>query len=129
MFDTMNVENKSIEKYVNILFEFYINKGVCEPASYALYYASKYNVKIDSFDVEVIIKKNDCILALCALIYCRCNILENDIKQLKKYAREIKDDMDEYWPFIYECLPASYLNGEWKNMKNNKISFIKKKFR
>ncbi|SDY73104.1 hypothetical protein [Lachnobacterium bovis] len=131
VFEPLQVTEDDKDKYINIIYDNYINKGYAEPLSYALYYATKYDVKIDSFDVESIIKKDDCILLLCALIYARHFKLGKILDKLKKVAREIKDngDMDEYWPFTYECLTIGILVDTWKELKKKNVSFLKAEYR
>ena len=64
-----------------------------------------------------------------AFIYYKKNNLKSEVKQLKEYAKEliVKDEMDQYWLFVYECL--GQLTGEWSSMKKNKVSFLKSDYR
>ena len=120
-----------IKEYVNIIYMKYLSKEYYEAVSYSLYLAVKYDVEIDSFDIDTIIEKNDCILLLCSLIYCRKNKLRKSLDKLKKQARQLKnnEDFDSYWPFTYECLGKGNVGGPWKEMKNNNVSFLKAEYR
>ena len=131
VFEPLQVTDDDKGKYINIIYDNYINKGYAEPLAYVLYYATKYDVKINSFDVESIIKRDDSILLLCALIYARHFKLRKTLDRLKKVAREIKDngDMDEYWPFTYECLTIGILGDTWKELKKKNVSFLKAEYR
>jgi hypothetical protein len=51
-------------------------------------------------------------------------------KRFKEKAKSLIDDMDRYWLFIYEVLPKTDLpNGEFRAIKEKRISFIKNEFR
>lgn len=120
--------NKSIlEEYINLIYKKYIEKNHFEAVSYSFYIAAKNNVKINTFDVDKIIEKHDCILSLCCLIYCRHHNLKQPLKKLKVYARDLKNnnEFEEQWPFAYECLTVGLLSGDWKILKKDNISFLK----
>lgn len=131
IFEPCSVSTPEIEKYVNLIYDHYLQKNYFEACSYALYYATKYDIKISSFVITSIIEKNDCILSLMALIYCR---KENDVvglKALKDYAKQIKanGELEEQWPFVYECLTVGFLADDWKKMKKAGVSFLKTEYR
>lgn len=131
VFEALQVCNSDKTKYINVIYNSYITKGFAEPLSYTLYYATKYDVRLHNFDVEEIIKRNDCILLLCTLIYARHFKLRKTLDRLKKVAREFKNngDMDEYWPFTYECLTKGILTDTWKELKKKDVSFLKEEYR
>ena len=48
------------------------------------------------------------------------------IKRLIKIAKELSMvEFDRYWLFIYEVLPESEIEGEYKAIKKEKVSFVK----
>ena len=49
-------------------------------------------------------------------------------KKYKKLANTLKEDIDEYWIFVYEVLTASLLCDNWKKLKQANITFIKDEF-
>ncbi|KIM07213.1 MAG: hypothetical protein KU38_10790 [Sulfurovum sp. FS08-3] len=49
-------------------------------------------------------------------------------KKYKKLANTLKDDIDEYWIFVYEVLTAGSLKSEWKQLKQANVTFIKSEF-
>ena len=120
-----------IKQNVAIIYEHYLKKDIFEACSYALYYAIINSFQIDTFDIETIIGKDDCILSLMALIYCRKNDLKGDLEKLKNHAIKLKDGnrFDEQWVFIYETLPEGMLKDDWKALKREKVSFLKVEFR
>ena len=129
IFEKYEVDTDQVQKYANMIYEKYIQKNNYEACSYALLYAIDSNTKINSIDVEIIKSSQDCILLLMAFIYYKKNNLKSEVKQLKEYAKEliVKDEMDQYWLFVYECL--GQLTGEWSSMKKNKVSFLKSDYR
>ena len=129
IFKKYKVDTNQISKYANMIYERYIHKNNYEACSFALLYAIDSNFKIDSIDIEIIKSSQDCILMLMAFIYCKKNNLKSEVKQLKQYAKELKDkgEMDQYWLFVYECLEE--VSGEWGTMKKNKVSFLKSEYR
>lgn len=131
IYEPFATRNTDIELYINLLYEKYLSKDYFEAVSYALYFAVKYDVIVKNFDVDNIIEKNDSILSLCALIYCRHHKLRISLDRLKKYAKEIKSngDFESQWPFAYECLTNGLIEESWKELKNNKVSFLKTEFR
>lgn len=131
IFVPCSVATVEIEKYVNLIYEHYLPKNHFEACTYALYYATKYSVKIHSFNSTDITEKNDCILSLMALIYCRKRKDTIALKSLKVYAKQIIADgeLEEQWPFVYECLTVGLLTDDWKKMKQAKVSFLKAEYR
>lgn len=89
IFEKYKVDANQIQKYANMIYEKYIQKNNYEACSFALLYAIDSNSKIDSIDVEIIKSSQDCILMLMVFIYCKKNNLKSEVKQLKKYAKEL----------------------------------------
>ena len=56
IFEKYEVDTNQIQKYVNMIYEKYIQKNNYEACSFALLYAIDSNSKIDSIDVEIIKK-------------------------------------------------------------------------
>lgn len=130
LFDVYSIPNSEIERSINLIYDKYLPKRYYEASSYALYYASKYNLTIDSFNVNGIIEANDCILSLMSLIYCRKQNNKGALASLKQYAIDLSSpsELETYWPFVYECLTVGCFTNEWEEMKKNKVSFLKREF-
>ena len=126
-----SIDGDLLQKYLEQLYGEYISENNYSAASYIIQLSLKYNVILSIFDVDEVISKRDCVLLLCGLLYSKRYNLSRSVKKLKAAARDLQnqDCMEEYWPFVYECLPATDLNKDWKNLKNNKISFIKSAYR
>lgn len=129
IFKKYTIDKEEIKKYVNMIYEKYISRNNYEACSYALLYAIDSDIKINEIDVERIKESQDCILLLMTFIYCKKN-LKSEEKILKEYAKELEEDeIDQYWLFVYECLGEQQLKDEWKNLKKNKVSFLKSNYR
>ncbi len=102
-----------------------------EAASYAIFYAIKYNFDLPELSVEDIIDKQDCILCLMALLYFRREKMVVEENELVDYAENLFNNghFDDNWLFVYEALPISFLNGDWKSMKKKKVSFVQSEFK
>lgn len=122
---------EDLKIYINRIFDRYISKDCFEAVSYAIYYSTKYNLVLENFNVETIISKNDCILSLCALIYCRHYNLRKSLDLLKKHAKSLKKNGDfiAQWPFTFECLTVGLVEDSWKELKKDKVSFLKAEYR
>lgn len=131
VFTTCDTDKREIEKYINLIYERYFSHNGYEACAYALYYAVRYDGLLKSFDVSHVIEKKDCILMLLALIYCRKHEKAEALDKLRAYAVKLKDDseMEEYWPFVYECLSVDDLEDDWKRMKQANVSFLKEAYR
>ena len=131
VYEPYEVSKNDIKAYVNRIYKTYLAKDYFEAASYALYMATKHDFIIDDFDVVVILSKNDCILSLCALIYCRHFKLRTSIDKMKKHAKLLKlnGDFISQWPFTYECLTVGLVDNSWKELKKDNVSFLKEEYR
>lgn len=130
-YEPCEVSRKTLKNYLNRIYSTYLINGYCDAVSLALQMAVKYDTKIVNFSITEIIEQEGCILTLCALIYARHFNLKEDLKILQEYATDLvnADLMDEQWPFIYECLPAEMLSGDWRVLKQAGVSFLKKEYR
>jgi len=129
VFEYCDTSKEQLSRYVNIIYDKYIKRNYFEACVYSLYYAVKYDIVIEGFEIDDIMQKKDCLLLLLALIYSKKSQNKDDLKKLKDLAKKLKDkEMDEYWIFIYECLTEGLLKEEWKKMKKEKISFLSQKY-
>lgn len=117
-----------IKIYANIIFSRGFETRNFEEAAYALFFAIKYNLHIDTYSPPQVIDSNDCVLLTLSYLYAKHHNMTNAIKLLKKYAESLTidpDTYDQYWLFIYEALPQTKLTGDWKALKRSSISFVK----
>lgn len=131
VFEPYQIDTAEIEKYANKIYENYFNKDNYEACAYALLFAIKYSFKINTFELDRVLNKKDCILLLMIALYCKKIKWRSGVNKLKKFAEQLitNNEMDEYWPFVYEVLPAESLRFDWANMKKAKVTFIKNEYR
>ena len=121
-------DHHCIEQYANIIYCKGLETNNFEQIAYALFFAIKYRVGIESFKASDAIGSRDCIFLLFAFIYASQKKLKDDIKALKSFAELLATDdeaFEQNWLFVYEVLPNTKLKGEWKGMKRKRVSFLK----
>ena len=131
VFIPLSVDSGEIGEYLNLMYGRYLHEACFDAVSFVIQIALKYDIVINKFDADNIIETNDCILLLCGLIYSKKYNLSKSLKKFKNHAKKLKEagDMDEYWIFIYECLGSGSLDKDWKNLKRQRISFLKNVYR
>lgn len=129
IFEKQNVQEDIIEEFSNLIFQDGLKTNNYEMLCYALFFALKYKLEIQTIKFEDIRDSSHCILMLLGYLYAK-DIKKNksEIKLYKELAKELmkdKDDFEENWLFIYEVLTVGLLKSDWKVLKQNKISFLK----
>ncbi|MCJ8147251.1 RNA-directed DNA polymerase [Acinetobacter sp. A3.8] len=131
VFEPHNISADTIKKIADDIYSYGISKNIYEACSYALYWALKYDFKMEQ---HVKIKQNsldslDCIFLMISYLYDKKYNKKIYLVEYKKLAKSLKvNDFDQYWLFIYEILPWSDLTNNYKAMKNDDVSFIKPDF-
>ena len=101
-----------------------------EAISYAIYFSLKYDFILGKVDIDWVIQQGDCVLLLMTWLYYlkmnHSNVRANQLKPLKVEAKRLfTNDMDRYWLFCYEVLSSGNLKGEWKQLKQAGVSFVR----
>ena len=101
-----------------------------EAVSFSIFYSLKYGFELEDLNIEWVIKKGDCIMLLMTWLYylkvCHGNSGATLLKPLKKEALRLKDsELDRYWLFCYEVLSYGHFGGDWRQMKQAGVSFVK----
>ena len=131
VFVPYHTQNDVIEKFSNMIYESALKSNSYEAMIYSIYFAIKYNFKIESLEVNSVIAKKNCLFCMFAYLYFYKYGCTAEVQALREYAQQLAaniGDFDENWLFVYETLPANDLCGEWKQMKQAGISFIKTDF-
>jgi len=130
VFEPHQIDKLIIKKIAQDIYYYGIKKKIYEACSYAIYWSIKYDI-----DIEILtIKRNsidslDCIFLLISFLHDKKHNTKAYLKEYKDLAETLKkDDFDRYWLYIYETLSWSDLNGYYKAMKKNKLTFIKPEF-
>lgn len=127
VFDTCRVSVNDIEILAKTLIENGIKDKTYEQAAYALYFALRYKFKL-AITADMLIATNDCVLLVLGFMYFKREKNRLALNSLKDYARKlVKDpkDMERMWLFVYEILPQSELQEDWKVLKKAKVTFLK----
>ncbi|MDR2034671.1 MAG: RNA-directed DNA polymerase [Helicobacteraceae bacterium] len=126
VFEKFSINKDDIIKFTNDIFAYGIKRRNYEAASYALFFAIKYEFKIEDISIEDIIESDNTVLMLLAYKYFELSSDPISLK-LKEVAEKLEKDkdIDRHWLFVYEALPESKLQEEWKAMKKAGVSFLK----
>lgn len=129
IFTIFKIDKLQIEKIAKDLFELGVSKKLFEAMSYAVFFSMKYDFMLISDLFEKVESSNDAVLLLLAYLHDSKFTTHSSIcKKYKKLAHTLKDDMDEYWIFIYEVLTYGSLKDTWRQMKQAEVCFVKKDF-
>ena len=126
----LKVDKDSIKKVSEDIFTMAEPKNLYEAMSYALYFAIKYNFNIyfNKNLFEIAKNSKDTILMLLAYLHDKKFNYSKREKAFIDLAKNLKNDIDEFWLFVYEVLTEKDLDDYWKEMKKNNVSFIKSDF-
>lgn len=100
---------------------------IFEATSYAIYWAIKFNLSIESLNVNKAIETDDAVFMVLTYEYFKNRNSTRDIKELKRFARKNLGDkiyFDQHWIFMYEVLTQNDLKGDWGTLKKKGITFI-----
>lgn len=129
IFSLFSIDNVTIEKITQDIFKLGKDKKLYEAMSYALYFSLKYDFKLIEDLFEIVEKSNDAILLLAAYLHDKKFINHSVIdKKYRNLAKHLKDDIDEFWIFVYEVLTVGNLKEEWRVIKKEDVTFIKNEF-
>lgn len=130
IFTTFLIDKVQIKKIAQDLFCLGESKRLYEAMSYALFFSLKYDFLLTEDLFEKVETTNDAILLLLAYLHDEKYIKHTKVrKKYRDLATALKDDIDEYWVFVYEVLTVASLKAEWKQMKQANITFIKDEFK
>lgn len=130
VFVPFEVENSRIRIISNDLYRVGIKKHLYDACSYSVFWAIKYNFKLNTNILNAAIDSNDCIFMTLGYLYSKKFKDSSSIKEYKRKAIELSVlDFDQKWIFLYTVLPEPKLIGDYKMIKKYKVSFIKKAYR
>ncbi len=129
VFVPFNVESARIKEISIDLYNKGLEKRFYEACSYGVFWALKYDFKLERSVLQDSLKSNDCIFLLLGFIYAKKHKDKESIKEYQKKAKELSVvDFDRHWLFLYEVLKQPDLIGDYKRIKKGKVSFIKPEF-
>lgn len=128
----MKMDTEVLELFSNFILLDCFDHADYLSVCYALYYAIKYDFKLDIPDFEEIEETDDCLLYLFVFLYARHFKDDCLIDRLKDLASDYPKSgraFDEKWLFLYHIrsrgdLPAD----EWRAIKKKGVKFIKPEY-
>ncbi|MCQ2610951.1 MAG: RNA-directed DNA polymerase [Treponema sp.] len=130
IFEKFNIDKNLFSNFINCIYDNGLQNNNYEESYYAIYFAIKYNLIIDKFNIDCILKIDSCLLKIFSWIYVNKQNNHESIKKLQDHAEELSlNSFQENWLFCYEVLKENKLKDDWKRLKTNKISFIKPNFK
>lgn len=131
VFDAHKIDKERKRIIAIDIYQFGIKKKIYEACSYAIYWALKYDFKIEIDSIKAdSIASLDCIFLTISFCYDRKHNIEIYLREYKDTAKALKtNDFDRYWLFIYETLSWTELVENYRAMKKSSLSFIKSDFR
>ncbi|WP_143824809.1 MULTISPECIES: RNA-directed DNA polymerase [Myroides] len=130
VFEPHDISKDIIKNMAHDLYLYGSKKKIYEACSYAIYWAIKYDFKLEIPTIKNdAIDSLDCIYLMIAYLYDKKHNKNAYLKEYKDLSKSLKtDDFDRYWLFIYETLPHTELSENFKALKKKKVTFIKNKF-
>jgi len=129
VFEPFNVSKNKIKEISKDTFEIGVEKRFYEACSYSLYWSLKYEFTLEAPIHNSSLTSDDCIFMLLGYLYAKRDKDLASIKSYQEKAIQLKiNDFDRYWLFIYECLDKDELEGDFKRIKNSKVTFLKSQF-
>ncbi len=137
VFTPYQVNILEIKKFSDAIYRDATKVNDYESMCYSFYFAIQFGFELDEVKnnynetLKTVTDSCDCILLIMAWLYFmkknKGNKRATEVKSFNNVAMNLKvKEMDRYWLFCYEVLSSGNLSGEWKKMKKDKISFIRK---
>ena len=131
IFERFHVPVDEIKCFSELVYDQELKSKNYDGVCHALYFALKYNFLIEATKAQDAEKSDSCMFRLMAFLYFKKNGIKAERAQLRQLALTLKKndyDFGKNWLFVYEVLPQSDLPGDWKALKTNGISFLKKEY-
>ncbi len=131
VFERFRVSVEEIESFANQLYEQEIRVKNFDAICFSLFFAIKYGFSIKTLKAQDAIESGACVFKLLAFEHFKRDKNVSERTLLRSHAIELRrnnEDFDRNWLFVFETLPQSELYGDWKDLKQHNISFIKREF-
>lgn len=132
VFSRFEIDVSEIAKFSNMLFKQEMKIKNYDAVCFSLFFAIKYGFEIESLSAQSAIDSDSCIYKLLAFVYFKKYGCESEVLLLVSHANDLKnidEDFERNWLFVYEILEGKDLTGEWAKLKKQKISFLRTKYR
>ena len=131
VFDRFCVNVDRIRVFSNMVYNQEIKNRNYDAICHVLYFALKYGFIIEALSAQDAIESDSCVFRLLAFLYFKKNMISSERAKLRDLATKLQIETGDFgrnWLFVYEALPQSELPIDWKELKNNNVSFLKKEF-
>lgn len=131
VFSQLGVTSEQIAFLSQKIYQSGLQQHNYEAVCYAIYYAMKYGFELPNFHIAQVVHSGDCLFCLLSFLYFQRQGANDTVEELKKYALQLsqnEEDFNKNWLFVYEIL-SEELTGDWLDMKQNGVSFIKPEYR
>lgn len=132
VFSRFEIDVSEIAKFSNMLFKQEMKIKNYDAVCFSLFFAIKYGFEIESLSAQSAIDSDSCVYKLLAFVYFKKYGCESEVLLLVSHANDLKnidEDFERNWLFVYEILEGKDLTGEWAKLKKQKISFLRTKYR
>lgn len=132
VFSRFEIDVSEIAKFSNMLFKQEMKIKNYDAVCFSLFFAIKYGFEIESLSAQSAIDSDSCIYKVLAFVYFKKYGCESEVLLLVSHANDLKnidEDFERNWLFVYEILEGKDLTGEWAKLKKQKISFLRTKYR
>jgi len=125
VFDAFKVKPNHIQPISENLISEGLKSQQYEMVSYGIFFAihNKFRLKLGGY-LDEIIESQDCIALTMAYLH-QLNAGRSVVRFQRKALELQTSDLEQFWIFIYEVLSAQDLSGDYRNLKNQNVTFFK----
>ncbi|MCB4776837.1 MAG: RNA-directed DNA polymerase [Sulfurovum sp.] len=128
VFEIFKIDKREIQSMAKNIYQMGQRNKFYESMSYALFFCLKNNFEISSAALyDEAEQSSDSVFMLLAYLYDKkFHSTPVNMEKYKKLANSLNndDEMDHYWLFVYEVLPARSFKKYWEKMKEESVTFI-----
>lgn len=132
VFSRFEIDVSEIAKFSNMLFKQEMKIKNYDAVCFSLFFAIKYGFEIESLSAQSAIDSDSCVYKLLAFVYFKKYGCESEVLLLVSHANDLKnidEDFERNWLFVFEVLSQSELPRDWKQLKKQNISFLREEYR
>lgn len=131
IFNSFKLHKNRISDITKKIYSLNLKKNNFEGVYYSIFFAIKYNFKLDDNIADKSIDNDSCLFKILSYLYAKKYNNKSMINKLKTHAKNLyanTETFEQNWLFVYEALSVNNLTNDWKAMKKNNVTFIEKDF-
>lgn len=131
IFNSFKLHKNRISDITQKIYSLNLKKNNFEGVYYSIFFAIKYNFKLDDNIADKSIDNDSCLFKILSYLYAKKYNNKSMINKLKTHAKNLyanTETFEQNWLFVYEALSVNNLTNDWKAMKKNNVTFIEKDF-